>query len=213
MWTWLKRRPFFILHAFALLNDICAYITWFWKQTNKNKTKTKKKKKKKKKNNTTLIRSYVIFFFFNEDDIQIQVVPGHSVWFQFKLACSQIGALFEQRPTPETKTYYLCIPVQVHRLCDRLHDGSCKPGRLAWLLPRAVRQVNWPFHCKLKYVIWKTEIQIFFNEISKFPIMYANSINFNIFQWKQLVFLHQKGTWNFCAWWTLKSTIKTRSST
>ena len=65
-------------------------------------------------------------------------------------------------------------PVQTHRLFRGilvwpLAWRSHKPGRLAWLLPRAVRQVNWPFHCKLKYVIWRTEIQIFCNKIPKFP--------------------------------------------
>ena len=54
---------FSILHIFAPLNDVRAYIDWSWK--------------------TTLITWFFIFFllfFFYEDDIQlhIQVAPGGS---------------------------------------------------------------------------------------------------------------------------------------
>ena len=54
---WLKTHPFFpILHVFALLNDIRAYIAWSWK--------------------TTLIT----FFFEDDIQLQIQVSPpqGHA---------------------------------------------------------------------------------------------------------------------------------------
>ena len=45
-----KHTLFLILHVFAPLNDVRAYIAWSWK--------------------TTLI---TWFFFFHEDDIQLQI--------------------------------------------------------------------------------------------------------------------------------------------
>ena len=96
--------------------------------------------------------------------------------------------------------------VQIHRLrhscvtaCitgPRLHNGSHKPGRLAWLLPREVSQVNWPFHYMLKYVIWRTEIHFFFSTklfqvLMFFFFFFSSKDNITEFFNKRQLDLHQ----------------------